>query len=1096
MSILPLQPSVVDAVRATIVIHSLEQCVNELVQNSLDAGATSIEVKVDASNFSLQVCDNGQGITRANLARIGPRYTLASIAEMSLLEITSKPRQQDHAYTALFRGGDRLLLEESSKPLRYEHGTVVSVRDLFFKFPVRQRQLSEQSSLQDIEGVKRTVEKLALAAPHVSFVTIDTFRDAKVVNLRKSDSLQSRIRTLLGPTIASSLIAVRSATVQDGGKSADISCAGFISTAGYYSQLHQHIFLNNRPIHSQAIQSAIHHVFQQSNFGKERSSVDSEGRRVKERHPVYVLTLTCRSDWYDIFADPAKTTVLFKEEERVVQLVRGMVIRFLLEQHFMSRTMAAKLLEQGSSSSSTTTARKRRRPGSLTSMVGVEEEAVPECQLTTECDPHLQLPHVRLSRSLRIVPPSSDASLEGDTDDWEDELYFELDSDWIHALTEDDFVPDDELDGSSTQGGTSFGPLIPPKPKLKRASLPPRTGSTRESSSHRLTSLLAQDALRKWVNPVLPTAPIAIPSVPALKPPSSTIGQPINMTSRGSRSEPAASTATFTLPATAGISSSASLRRSGYFQPAALEQGNHHHQQLLASVVLTKASIQKAEVIAQIDTKFILVTLEVQTKQQQPQFPSPLHPPLLQPPPPLSTQLPIIPSQSLRLKVLVAIDQHAAHERVRIERMMRQFCQCSRGSDSTSTFRSPSRAHTPSSSSTSTTTSLRALEAALPCQAESIAMLPPIRVTLTQREWGLARQFEERLFRWGIKVASKSMPWRTNTTTIRKGRKKKKKKKGWGGSRDEEQRGKEEDDYDEEQEEEDDGDDDDDEGDDDMEEEDMTETVSRHFTGLGATTHISHDYPSSGPAATAVAAAAEAASLLHQDNVQGGIVCLPRLIADRCVVDPGLAQDLIKETLAEMEATPFRIPSSGCRSKTTTATSQRGRCTTGSVSMAEQEDEDDNREKKEPTTSNYAPHSEGEGGAGDDDGGGGGRDQHAWVRCMRGCPRAILDILYSKACRGAIMFNDVLRKDECRDLVDDLGQCAFPFQCAHGRPSAVPLAILDQQQQQQQQQLVSCPGGLLPNAGGDEAVERRFREIRARTRGVSQWKQWLLSSSL
>ncbi|CBF77674.1 hypothetical protein AN4365.2 [Aspergillus nidulans FGSC A4] len=62
-----------------------------------------------------------------------------------------------------------------------------------------------------------------------------------------------------------------------------------------------------------------------------------------------------------------------------------------------------------------------------------------------------------------------------------------------------------------------------------------------------------------------------------------------------------------------------------------------------------------------------------------------------------------------------------------------------------------------------------------------------------------------------------------------------------------------------------------------------------------------------------------------------------------------------------------------------------------------------------------------------------------WVRQIAGCPQGIRDMLNSRACRTAIMFNDVLSVDECRTLVSRLASCVFPFQCAHGRPSMVPL---------------------------------------------------------
>ncbi|KAL2868475.1 putative DNA mismatch repair protein (Mlh3) [Aspergillus lucknowensis] len=65
-----------------------------------------------------------------------------------------------------------------------------------------------------------------------------------------------------------------------------------------------------------------------------------------------------------------------------------------------------------------------------------------------------------------------------------------------------------------------------------------------------------------------------------------------------------------------------------------------------------------------------------------------------------------------------------------------------------------------------------------------------------------------------------------------------------------------------------------------------------------------------------------------------------------------------------------------------------------------------------------------------------------WVERLAGCPSGILDLLNSRACRTAIMFNDVLSMDECQGLVRRLASCVFPFQCAHGRPSMVPLADL------------------------------------------------------
>ncbi|KAL2755331.1 hypothetical protein ACRALDRAFT_1094232, partial [Sodiomyces alcalophilus JCM 7366] len=70
------------------------------------------------------------------------------------------------------------------------------------------------------------------------------------------------------------------------------------------------------------------------------------------------------------------------------------------------------------------------------------------------------------------------------------------------------------------------------------------------------------------------------------------------------------------------------------------------------------------------------------------------------------------------------------------------------------------------------------------------------------------------------------------------------------------------------------------------------------------------------------------------------------------------------------------------------------------------------------------------------------RDAADWVTNFQGCPQGILDMLHSRSCRSAIMFNDELSPEECADLLRRLGRCVFPFQCAHGRPSMVPLVDL------------------------------------------------------
>ncbi|KAI4172239.1 MAG: hypothetical protein LQ343_003674 [Gyalolechia ehrenbergii] len=138
------------------------------------------------------------------------------------------------------------------------------------------------------------------------------------------------------------------------------------------------------------------------------------------------------------------------------------------------------------------------------------------------------------------------------------------------------------------------------------------------------------------------------------------------------------------------------------------------------------------------------------------------------------------------------------------------------------------------------------------------------------------------------------------------------------------------------------------------------------------------------------------------------VKALPPVIAERCRQEPKLLIDLLRKDIWKREE-------DGCGSSTPATTApllQRQR----------------------------APHLNASGFHPDEDGDDDGKRD--WLKRISTCPRGILDMLNSRSCRSAIMFNDELSKGECETLVGRLAGCRFPFQCAHGRPSLVPLVGL------------------------------------------------------
>ncbi|RMY71579.1 hypothetical protein D0863_05048 [Hortaea werneckii] len=106
---------------------------------------------------------------------------------------------------------------------------------------------------------------------------------------------------------------------------------------------------------------------------------------------------------------------------------------------------------------------------------------------------------------------------------------------------------------------------------------------------------------------------------------------------------------------------------------------------------------------------------------------------------------------------------------------------------------------------------------------------------------------------------------------------------------------------------------------------------------------------------------------------------------------------------------------------------------------------------------------------------------HEWLKHLHTCPKPLLDLLNSRACRSAIMFNDVLSAGECEQLMEELSRCAFPFMCAHGRVSMVPLMEMGGEGQRDEEGVLAERGGI--GEVSDEKAEEGFVEAFRRFTG-------------
>ncbi|KAI8072538.1 hypothetical protein BC940DRAFT_292821 [Gongronella butleri] len=212
-----LPADTVKQLQGSLAILSIEQCVEELIKNALDAAATHIQIHVDVKQLRLKVTDNGLGIPGDALPLLAqPHVTskcrrltdldtiatfgyrgqvLAALASVSILQVTSRQQGASGAWMAIWKDG-ALVQCSPVDDAPFPSGTVVWVPALFYKLPVRR--LYHRPTM---DSIKQIVVQFALTLPHVSFSLFDTDNNL-VLATKKGLSRYDQMRQLIGPVQA------------------------------------------------------------------------------------------------------------------------------------------------------------------------------------------------------------------------------------------------------------------------------------------------------------------------------------------------------------------------------------------------------------------------------------------------------------------------------------------------------------------------------------------------------------------------------------------------------------------------------------------------------------------------------------------------------------------------------------------------------------------------------------------------------------------------------------------------------------------------------------------------------------------------------
>ena len=322
MPIRILPSNLVNQIAAGEVIERPASVVKELVENSIDAGATRIDITlVGGGKALIKIVDNGFGMSADELKLAVERHAtsklpdnnlfnikhlgfrgeaLPSIASVAKLEIVSRQKNSDCAYKIEVAGGKK----SEVSPAAGNFGTSIEVRDLFYLTPARLKFLKSASS--ETAQCIDIVNKIAIANPNISFYLYDDNKKKVALDACQGELFDARLKRasdILGKDFDANSLSINE-------QRDNISISGYISLPTYNkaNSLSQYLFVNSRPVRDKLLLGAIRGAYQDV--------------LASNRYPVCVLFFDINPDYVDVNVHPTKAEVRFFD----AGAVRGLLV--------------------------------------------------------------------------------------------------------------------------------------------------------------------------------------------------------------------------------------------------------------------------------------------------------------------------------------------------------------------------------------------------------------------------------------------------------------------------------------------------------------------------------------------------------------------------------------------------------------------------------------------------------------------------------------------------------------------------------------------------------------------------------------------------
>lgn len=327
-----LPDEVIGKIAAGEVVERPSAAIKEMVENSLDAGATAVTVEIRDGGVSyLRVTDNGSGIAQSELRMAFERHAtskitrtddlfalrtlgfrgeaLASIAAVSRVTCTTRTRDDASGVKVVNEGGRITSIEEAACP----EGTTFVVRDLFFNTPVRRKFLKKPAT--EAGYVSDLMMRLILSRPDVRFRYIS--QGKTLYHSAGDGQLSSAVFSVYGKELLRSMREVN-------GHQAGVLLRGYVGVgeSGRASRAHQSFFINGRYMRSALLSAAVEAACRE--------------RVLAGKYPTCVLHLTMPVETVDVNVHPNKLEVRFQHEQAVAEAVEAIVRDALTEENALN----------------------------------------------------------------------------------------------------------------------------------------------------------------------------------------------------------------------------------------------------------------------------------------------------------------------------------------------------------------------------------------------------------------------------------------------------------------------------------------------------------------------------------------------------------------------------------------------------------------------------------------------------------------------------------------------------------------------------------------------------------------------------------------